>query len=127
MDMEIYKDNLRNDERLNDEIIQQFIKLRKECEEFNKEYAELQKEHEALSEKNLRSTERLRQLMDELEFLSRVKGDNPQNPKSCFWPFCILFVLTIIYFCLLFTFFSFILNLKHRKSEHPRDNLEFIY
>lgn len=126
MDMEIYKDNLRNNEKLNDEIIQQFIKLRKECEEFNKEYAGLQKEYEALSEKNIRGTERLRQLMDEIEFLTRVGGSNAQKAKKRSWSLFSLLVIGVINFCFLFTLLKFAFKLKHERNESSDDNLGFI-
>lgn len=101
MDIEIYKDNLRNNEKLNDEIIQQFIRLKKECDENNKEYAELQKDHKVLTEKLRTATERLGQLMDEHKLMEKAcRHPKAQSqPPLCVWVnffFSLLLVLSLL-------------------------------
>lgn len=113
MDMEIYKDDLKNSEKLNDEIIHQFIKLRKDCDACNKEYVEIQKEYELLTEKLNRGRERLGQLIDEYKFISQVDKKVYHPKERTQSSFCV-WIVVIVYFFILFSFSLLIFNNKKK-------------
>lgn len=123
MDIEIYKDNLRNNEKLNDEIIQQFIRLKKECDENNKEYADLQKDHKVLTEKLRTATERLGQLMDEHKLMEKAC----HHPKAQSQPPLYIWV-NFFSLLLVFSFLIFgVLNKDNKEDKDAKVNeLDFI-